>query len=61
MEVMDKFWAFRQLLDFMADHSEVVDADMDNYRGDIVITGETDDQVITITVSMNKKEENNGN
>lgn len=58
---MDRFWLFRHLLDFMADHSEVVDADLDNYCGDIEITGETDDQVIKVTVSFKNKEENNGN
>lgn len=57
---MDKFWLFRYLLDFMADHTEVVDADMNNYCGNIVVTGEIEGQVITITVSMNDKEEKNG-
>ena len=53
---MNKYWIFRQLLDFMADHSNVVGADMENYRGCIEITGETDDQIITITVSLRDKE-----
>lgn len=56
---MEKYWVFRQLLDFMADHSEVVDADMDNYCGDMEITGETDDKVITIKITMKDKEEHN--
>lgn len=56
---MDKYWVFRQLLDFMADHAVVVDADMDNYCGDMEITGETDEQTITIKISMKDKEENN--
>ena len=57
--MMNKFWLFRKLLDFMADHTEVVDADMDNYCGNITIIGETEDQVITITVSLKDKEEKN--
>ena len=52
---MEKYWVFRQLLDFMADHAEVVDADM-NYCNDILIKGETDDQVIEIEVRFTKKE-----
>lgn len=52
---MEKYWVFRQLLDFMADHAEVVDADM-NYCNDILIKGETDDQVIEIEVRITKKE-----
>lgn len=56
---MEKYFVFRELLDFMADHAEVVDANMNNYLGDMVITGEVDGQVITINVSMKNKEENN--
>ena len=54
---MKKYFVFRRLLDFMADYAEVVDADMDNYCHRIVITGETEDQVITIEVSIENKEE----
>jgi hypothetical protein len=54
---MNKFWAFRELLDFMADHAEVVDADMDNYCGDIVITGDDGEHIIKIEVSIKNKEE----
>lgn len=54
---MEKYFAFRHMLDFMADHAEVVDADMDNYCGDIVITGEDDEHKITIEVSIKEKEE----
>lgn len=52
---MEKYWVFRQLLDFMADHAEVVDADM-NYCDCILIKGETDDQCIEIEVRITKKE-----
>ena len=54
---MEKFWTFRKLLDFVADHAEVVDADMNNYRGDMTITGEDDEHTITIEVSIKNKEE----
>ena len=54
---MEKYFVFRKLLDFVADHAEVNDADMNNYRGDIVITGEDDENVIKIEVSIKNKEE----
>ena len=52
---MEKYCVFRQLLDFVADHAEVVDADM-NYCNDILIKGETDDKCIEIEVRITKKE-----
>jgi hypothetical protein len=54
---MNKYFVFRKLLDFVADHAEVTDADMDNYCGDIVIIGEDDESVIRIEVSLKSKEE----
>ena len=56
---MKKYCIFRDLLDFMSDHAMVVDADMNNYSGDIEIIGETEGQTITIKVSITE-EENNG-
>lgn len=57
---MNKFWAFRQLLDFMADHADVIDADMNRYNGACFIKGEADGQIITIELTIeDKKEENN--
>ena len=56
---MKKYCIFRELLDFMSDHAMVVDADMNNYSGDIEIIGETEGQTITIKVSITE-EENNG-
>ena len=54
---MDKYFAFRQMLDFMADYAEVVDADM-NWCGDTCkITGENDEAVIDIEIRIKKKEE----
>ena len=54
---MDKYFVFRRLLDFLADHAEVTDADLNNYCGDIELTGEADGQIITIKVSIKDKEE----
>lgn len=49
---MDKYFAFRKLLDFVNDYYEVVDADMNNYAGEIEITGKSKGQTITIKVEM---------
>lgn len=57
---MEKYWVFRQLLDFVADHAEVVDADMSNYSGNMEIIGEADGQTIRITAHITE-EENHGN
>ena len=40
---MNKYFVFRKLIDFVADHCDVTDADMNNYAGDIEITGEDGD------------------
>ena len=58
---MDKYFAFRKLMDFVVDEYEVIDADMKNYCGDIEITGK-DETGATITIRVTMKEgENNGN
>lgn len=50
---MDKYYVFRHLIDFVADNYDVTDADLNNYIGDIAITGTADDgSIITINVSM---------
>ena len=54
---MDKYCVFRMMLDFMADEAEVTDADMNWLGNAIKITGETEDQVIEIEVTIKKKEE----
>ena len=54
---MNKFWAFRQLLDFMADHADIVDADLNYYNGAFRIKGERDGQVITIELTIEDKKE----
>ena len=54
---MDKYFVFRKLLDFVAENSEVTNADMNNYCGDIEITGTADDgSTITIKVTMKEGE-----
>lgn len=53
---MDRYFAFRRLLDFMADYSVVTNAHIKNYAGDIEITGEDDVQEIKISVSFLDKE-----
>ena len=55
--MMDKYFAFRSMMDFVADHAEVVDADM-NWLGDrLKIQGENEKQTITIEVVIKEKEE----
>ena len=53
---MDKYFVFRKMLEFMADYAEVVDADMNNYNGCVMVKGETEDQTIMIEVTIQKKE-----
>ncbi len=62
--MMNKYFVFRKLIDFVADYCEVTDADMNNYAGDIEITGTDDDgSKITIKVKIqeSEEEENHGN
>ena len=54
---MNKYFVFRKLIDFVADYCEVTDADMNNYAGDIEITGtEEDGSTITIKVALKEGE-----
>lgn len=55
---MDKYFAFKKMLEFMADHAKVVDADMNYYNGSMKIDGETDGQKITIELTIKQKEGN---
>lgn len=55
--MMDKYFAFRYLMDFLADHAEVTDADMSYLPDTMKIIGENESQVIEIRVSIEKKEE----
>ena len=59
--MMNKYFVFRKLVDFVADYCEVTDADMNNCFGEIEITG-TDEDGSTITIKVNLKEgEQDGN
>lgn len=59
--MLNKYFVFRKLIDFVADYCDVTDADMNNYCGDISITG-TDDDGSTITIKVTLKEgETDGN
>ena len=55
--MINKYFVFRKLIDFVADNCEVIDADMNNYSGDIEITG-TDDDGSTIKIKVTLKEGN---
>jgi hypothetical protein len=61
IKMMNKYWVFRKLIDFVADYCEVTDADMNNYAGDIEIKGKDEEDGSTITIKVSIKEgENNG-
>lgn len=53
--MMNKYFVFRKLIDFVADYCEVTDADMSNYAGDIDIIG-TDDDGSTINIRVSIEE-----
>ena len=53
--MMNKYFVFRRLIDFVAEYCEVTDADMNNYAGNIEITG-TDNDGSTITIKVELKE-----
>lgn len=54
---MDKYYAFKKMLEFMATHAKVVDADMNCYNGSMRIEGENDGHTIRIEVTIKDKEE----
>ena len=55
--MMGKYFVFRSMLDFVSNHTKVVDADM-NWLGDrLKIQGENEKQTITIEVVIKEKEE----
>jgi hypothetical protein len=55
--MLNKYYVFRRLIDFVADHSEVTDADMNNYAGNIQIAGrDADGSTITIIVELKEEE-----
>ena len=55
--MMHKYYVFRKLIDFVADNSEVTNANMNNYAGNIEITGrDAEGSTITITVELKEEE-----
>ena len=63
--MITKYYAFRRLLDLVNEYCVVTDADMNNYAGDIDITG-TDEDGSTINIKVRiteakKEEETDGN
>ena len=53
---MDKYYYFRKLMDLITDEYDITDADMNNYAGDIEITGK-DDFGNTIKIRVEMKHE----
>ena len=53
---MDKFTIFREMLDYVAHMGKVTDADMNYIPNEMKITGETENEVIEIEVTIKKKE-----
>ena len=56
--MMNKYFVFRKLIDFVADYCEVTDADMNNYAGNIEITGTDEEDGSTITIKVELREGN---
>lgn len=52
-----KFTIFREMLDYIAHISQVIDADLNYYNGAFQIKGEADGQVITVEVAIEDKKE----
>lgn len=58
LSLMNRYYIFRKLLDFVADGYEVSSANMLNYAGEIEITGTAEDgSTITVTVNMGGKKD----
>lgn len=55
--MFDKYYAFRKMMDFMSDNAEVIDADMNCYRGCMRVVGKSEGQTITIDITIEDKEE----
>ena len=54
---MDKYFVFRSMMNFLADHAKVVDADMNWLGNTIKVIGENEKQIIEIEVIIKEKEE----
>ena len=56
--MLNKYFVFRKLIDFVADYCDVTDADMNNYVGNIEITGTDEEDGSTITIKVELREGN---
>lgn len=56
--MLNKYFVFRKLIDFVADYCDVTDADMNNYAGNIEITGTDEEDGSTITIKVELREGN---
>ena len=55
--MVDKYYAFRKLMDFVSEQGEVTDAEMNNYAGEIEIHGiDADGSTIRIRVHIEEAE-----
>ena len=52
MRNMERYLLFRKLMDMVSDDYDVVDADMNNYAGEIEIFGASPEGDISITVRL---------
>ena len=59
--MIKKYTIFREMQDYMAANAEVTDADMNRYNynneAGMRIVGETETEIVTIEVTIKKKEE----
>ena len=58
---MDRYHVFRALLDFVADHYEVMNAKMKNGLDEIEIIGRNGGNEITIKAFVEEEEDQDGN
>ena len=56
--MMNKYFVFRKLMDFVGDYCEVTDADMNNYADEIEITGTDAEDGSTISIRVKIEEGN---
>lgn len=52
-----KFQVFQKLLEFMAEWTNITNATMSNYTGEMEITGISGSQTLRLTLSVTEKEE----
>lgn len=55
---MEKYYAFRKMMGFLEDNADVLDANMNGTGDTMRLTGEDDDHIIEIALTIRNKEEN---